>query len=462
MKDKIIGKEQQIFAEYSVPRAVAVMAIPTVISQLISVVYNLADTWYVGLTDSAIAVAAVSLCLPVYRMLTALGNLFGIGGASVIARALGKSDAQRAKQAFSAAVRWSLIVSAIYSVLLLIFARPLLMLIGGDADNIRVSLWYAYITVVVGGVPTVLSIVLSHLIRSTGQSEKASIGITLGAVLNIALDPLFMFVLLPEGNEVIGAAIATALSNLVALVYYIIYIVRNRDTSIFTFAEKTADKGSVLPDVVKSGLPSFALVGLSMVSNCFLNGMIGTMGSNAAVAGLGVVRKIDAVAYAVNQGITQGMLPIVAYCFAQKNFKRMKEVIAFSSACTVTFSVICSICSYIFAPDLIRIFIRDSATVEYGAAFLRVLCIAVAIYPMVFVFVSVFQAVGQSKKPFILSVINKGSFDVVLFFIIKAVFGVEYILWAAPTMSTVALIIGAVMIVRLFHSFRRQEVEQKG
>lgn len=450
---EILTREHHIFAEYPVPKVVATMVVPTIISQIITVIYNLADTWYVGLTGDAAAVAAISLCLPVYNIMTAFGNLFGIGGSSVIARALGTGQQKRAQTAFSLAVRGAFWSAVSYALLLLVFARPFLMCIGGDADSIDYAVWYTIITMVIGGIPTILSAVFAHLIRSTGQSKAASFGIMLGAVLNMVLDPLFMFVILPKGNEVIGAAIATAISNMAVMLYFIIYILRSRDNTIFKFSlNKGVKIASPLLDILKSGIPSFFLLAAGQVSNFFLNGMIADMGASAAVAGIGVVRKIDSLAYAVNQGITQGMLPIVGYCYASGRFSRMKSVVAFSSVCTMVFSVLCSVGSYLFAPQLVGFFINDADTIFYGAEFLKILCIAVSIYPLLFVIIAVFQAVGQSAKPFLLSLIHKGSFDIVLFFVIRKAFGLEYILWASPIMAGVALIVGIVMFVRFLRS----------
>ena len=209
-------------------------------------------------------------------------------------------------------------------------------------------------------------------------------------------------------------------------------------------------------DIMKSGIPSFFLLAAGQISNFFLNGMIADMGASAAVAGIGVVRKIDSLAYAVNQGITQGMLPIVAYCYASKRTSRMKSVVAFSSVCTLSFSLLCSIVSYIFAPQLIRFFINDANTIAYGSSFLRVLCIAVSIYPILFVIIAVFQAVGEGGEPFFLSLLHKGSLDIVLFFVIRKLFGLEYILWASPVMAAVALMAGIVMVSKLFRRLQNE------
>lgn len=448
---ELARREKELYADSPVPKAVATMVIPTVISQIITVIYNLADTWYVGLTGDAAAVAAISLCLPVYNIMTSIANLFGIGGSSVVTRAIGEGHHHRARRAFVLSVYGAVIAAALYSLLLGIAARPFLMLIGGDADNIDFAVRYAVITMVIGGLPTVLSAVFAHLIRSTGRSKVASFGITLGAVLNMVLDPLFMFVLLPKGNEVVGAAVATALSNMISMVYFLCYLLRHREVPIFRFTlENRRSIPATARDIMKSGIPSFFILGAGQISNFFLNGMIADMGASAAVAGIGVVRKIDSLAYAINQGITQGMLPIVAYCFAARKHQRMKAVIGFSAALTIFFSLACSICSYVFAPQLIAFFIRDADTIYYGTKFLRVLCISVAIYPLLFVIIAVFQAVGEGVKPFALSLLHKGSLDIVLFFVIRALFGLEYILWASPAMAAVALSTGIVLILRLF------------
>ncbi len=458
-KSQIALKEKRIYADLPVPKAVATMIIPTVISQIITVVYNLADTWYVGLTGNAAAVAAVSLCLPVYNIMTAIANLFGIGGASVITRAIAQEHHHRARRAFVLSVYGALIATFCYSLLSAIISRPFLLAIGGDADSIDFAVWYTAITIVIGGIPTVMSATFAHLIRSTGESKTASFGITLGAILNMVLDPLFMFVLLPDGYEVVGAAVATALSNLISAIYFIIYLLKHREVSVFRFKlESTKNIGMTTRDIVKSGIPAFFLLAAGQISNFFLNGMIADMGASAAVAGVGVVRKIDSLAYAVNQGITQGMLPIVAYCYSSGRIKRMKSVIGFSAGLTVITSFLCSLCSYIFAPQLIAFFIKDADTVFYGTKFLRILCIAVAIYPLLFVIIAVFQAVGEGAKPFFLSLLHKGSLDILLFFAVRKLFGLEYILWVTPFMSSVALCVGIILILHLFKSMKKSNL----
>ena len=172
------------------------------------------------------------------------------------------------------------------------------------------------------------------------------------------------------------------------------------------------------------------------------------------MAGLGIVRKIDSLAYAVNQGITQGMLPLVAYSYAARNTTRMRSIIVFSSVCTVLFSLFSSTLSYLFAPQLVSFFIQDEMTVSYGASFLRILCLAIPIYSVTFVIIAVFQAVGRSFAAFLLSLLHKGSLDILLLFLIRALFGVRHVLWATPIMEAVALAVG---LIRLLHFLNARE-----
>ena len=438
----------QVFKELPVPQAVAFMVLPAIVSQIIHVIYNLADTWFVGLTGDPNTVAAISLCLPIYNILTGLSNLFGVGGASVIARYSGYGDTDRARQAFVISVYGALLTSAAYSLAMLFVSRLLLLRIGADAGDIDFALTYTLVTIVIGGIPTVLSAALANLIRAVGDSKRAAFGLTLGAILNIALDPLFMFVLLPKGNEILGAAIATSLSNVVSLVYFVVYLSRS-DNDIFAIRPSLLRGSRILTgDVLRSGMPGFSMVAMAMVSNCFLNALIADYGAGAAVAGLGIVRKVDSLAYAVNQGVTQGMLPLVAYSYAARDRNRMKGIISFSAACTVGFSLLCTVTSFILAPKLIGIFIQDADTIRYGSEFLRVLCLCIPVYSVTFVIIAVFQAVGRSLPAFVLSILHKGSLDIMLLFLFRALLGLGRVIWATPVTEVIALITACALLIR--------------
>ena len=437
--------EEELFAKKPIGRAVLSMILPTIISQIIIVIYNLADTLYVGLTENANAVAAISLCLPVFSLLSALSNLFGIGGAAAAARALGIKNEQMAGRVLRLSLVGAFVIAVCYAIFMAVCRKPLLLLIGGDMGTIDYAENYVFWTIIVGGIPTVVSPVCGHLIRSMGYPRQASMGMILGALLNIGLDPLFMFVLLPPGNEVTGTAIATALSNSIALVYYVVSFRINK--VLGDRPKPESGTGKILVEIVRGGLPSFCMIALAMLSNCFLNSMISSLGSEA-VAGLGIVRKIDQLAYAVNQGITQGILPLAAYCYASGRRRRMWSAVGICTAVSEMVSVTSMIVSLLFARQLVSVFIREPVTVSFGSEFLRVLCMAIPIYSLTFLIIAVFQAMGCGEQPFILSILHKGSLDILLQFLLRKLVGTENILWATLISETVALVTGIWMLVR--------------
>ncbi|MBQ6809360.1 MAG: hypothetical protein IJP09_01460 [Clostridia bacterium] len=442
-------REKQIFEEWPVGKSVAAMIVPTIISQIIIVLHNIADTWFVGLANNPDSFAAISLCLPVYSFLSGFSNLFGVGAAGVVARALGKKHIFEAKKAFSLAVYGSLIISIIYSLVMLLFGKPILYLIGADSATVGYSLSYTFFIIVLGGVPAILAMTFCHLIRAVGNSKQASFGMILGAILNIFLDAFFMFLVFSEGKEVEAVAVATALSNLVSFIYFLVVIFKNKDNGIFSFAadfRKIKENLLCMGEILRGGIPSFCMITLAMISNCVLNSMMSALGSEA-VAGIGIVRKIDQLAHAVNQGTTQGMLPLAAYCYTSKKYDRMWSVVKWSTAVTMFVSILSFALSELIPTQLVSLFIQDPLTVSYGSEFLRIICIAVPIYSFIFIIISLFQAVGRSVTPFLLSILHKGTLDILLMFIIRSNSDLKNILWATPVSEVVALVTTIILLI---------------
>ena len=421
-----------IFEEAPVAQAVFTMAVPTIITQLINIVYNFADAWYVGRTGSAAMVAALSVSLPVYVIIFALANLFGIGGSSAISRALGRKETERARKIFAFSFYSGLAVSVIYGIVIL-FARPwLIPLVGGSADSYGYIYDYMFWTMVVGAVPTLGNALCGHLVRSIGAAKEAGFGMSLGGVLNIILDPIFMFVLLPPGMEVTGAAIATCLSNTIAMTYFLVYLYRHRE--VFSIGSAAA-------------LQTF----LAMVSNIFANKLVVEYGT-AAVAGMGIAKKVNMIAFNTCMGLTQGVLPLIAYNYGAKKFGRMEQVIRFTMGVALGFTVCCTILFRTFAPQLITFFIDEPASVEFGTRFLSVLAFAAPLCAMSYMANTVFQAVGNRKASLTLSIMRKGVVDVPAMFLFKSMMGLNGVVWATPFAEVTSAVTAAVLYVR----FRRR------
>lgn len=243
MKETTETSREEIFREYTVAKALRVMVVPSIISQLIVLIYNMADTFYVGQAHNPYMTAATSLILPVFNISLCLAGLAGIGGGALISRLLGQGKEREARSVSMFCLYLAMGIAAAFSVGMGVFLDPVLNLLGAGENTYVYARQYALCVIVVGGIPTVLSNVLANLVRSVGRSKEAGMGIVLGGLLNIALDPLFMFVIMPKGQEVLGAGIATALSNCIACLFFFGVLIR-------------MGKGSVLTFLPQAGLPS--------------------------------------------------------------------------------------------------------------------------------------------------------------------------------------------------------------
>lgn len=369
----------ELFETMPVPKAILTLAVPTIISQLISVIYNIADTFYVGRTGNPYMIAGVSLSLPLFLMTISFANLFGIGGGSQISRMMGAGKADRAKAVSAFAFYGALGLSLLYALLVFFFMEPVLKALGASDNTMEFCRQYTMYVVVLGTVPIVLSAVESHLLRNVGYSSQASMGLSGGGVLNIILDPLFMFVIFPKGQEVLAAAVATLISNVAAFLFLtatMLSVTKKAPLSISLRDLKELKKSDV-QETMTVGIPSALLPGLFDVANFALNSLMAAHG-DLQLAAMGITAKVERIPNAINIGISQGMLPLVAYSFTNGNHERMQNVIRTARKMGLIVSV-CSIAFLeIFAPFLVGFFLDSSdasgtaaATLVFAATFLR-------------------------------------------------------------------------------------------
>ena len=459
-KRNAAAKETEIFAGCPVGKAVLTLAVPTVISQIVTVIYNFADTWFVGRTGNAAAVAALSVCMPVYIIMTALANLFGVGGSSLIARFLGAGKRERARGVFAFALWGGVTVALAYSLLIALLRPRLIPLIGGDAASYGYVYDYMFWTMILGALPTVLNPLCGHLVRSVGAARQASIGMSLGALLNIVLDPLFMFVLLPPGYEVTGAAVATLLSNMAAAGYFLVYLVRHKDNQVFTLSPKEVTLGEGIPrEVLMIGFPAALSTTLAMVSNIFANALVAEYGS-AAVAGMGVAKKINTLAFNIVMGLAQGVLPLIAFNYGAKNYRRMKQAIWVTLGYALAFSLGCLAFYRGASGELVSFFIDDTDTVAFGKSFLDVIALGVPLCSFSYSLNMVFQATGKKVRSFILSILRKGLLDIPSMFWLKSMYGAVGVVWATPLAECISAVIAIGLFVSFLVKFDRSIAKQ--
>ena len=433
-----------LFEKMPVSKAVITLVIPTIISQIITVIYNMADTFFIGQMNDPNQVAAATLAMPPFVMLTGIANLFGIGGASLIARSLGTGDREKAKKCAAFSI-WSAAILALVYGLILYWSRPTLFpLLGTDKFTYGYCSDYFLWTITIGGVPTVLNACLAHLVRAEGYSKEASVGLALGGIMNIILDPILIFTL---GLGVKGAAIATMLSNVIAVIYFICLLRKNEDVTVINFSLKNYTIADGIPkEVLLVGIPSFIMLLMGTFSNLVLNKMVVSY-SNQAIAGMGIAKKIDILAFAIANGMTQGVLPLIGYNFASKNFKRMRDVIKTSFLYTLIVSVAGTLLLFFGAVPLVRFFIDDAETVAYGQYFLKVIAITCAAISVTMMIITIFQATGKKLQPTILSLVRKGGFDIPLMFIMNSAMGSQGIPWATPISDALAMLLAILLFV---------------
>lgn len=401
-------------------------------------VYNLADTFFVGQTGDPNQVAAVTLAFPAFWTLSALASLLGVGGSSLISRSLGAQKPARARQTSVFCVFSAIAVTLFYSLLVLIIRRPFLALLGAGPNTEAFTNDYLFWVLVIGGVPTVLGMVFGHLVRAEGGAKQASIGMSLGGILNIVLDPIFI---LTMGMGIKGAAIATMISNVATVCYFLVYLHRTRGKTIIS-----VNPGNFKPErelaaaVISVGLPAALQTCLSVVSNTTLNKLASAYGETA-IAAVGIVKKIDMLPMNVTLGLSQGVLPLIGYNYAAKNYRRMKKTSSFTRIVAVSFSLFCVLIFELFANQIVDFFIRDTETVRLGADFLRILCLTTPMMAISFLIITMFQAVGKGKHALVLSIFRKGSIDIPLMILMDRLIPLYGLLCVQPMVDTLSVVL---------------------
>lgn len=439
-----IDNKQYLFEKMKVPKAVLYLAVPTIISQLITIIYNWADTFFVGQLNNTNMIASITICHPLFMVTTAIANLFGIGGASAISRALGQKQYNKIKKISSFSLYASILVSILFSLLVFLFKTPLLSILGDTESTSSFTKQYLYWVIIFGSLPTVVSSTFAHLIRATGKAKQASFGISLGAIINIILDPIFIFAF-QLGVE--GAAIATFISNILAMLYFMIVLIINQKKSILNFNIKNLTiKEKVAFDTLGSGVSSFLLSAMAVCSNTAINKLMSNVEA-AAISAVSIAKKIDLCVIAFSMGLAQGILPLVGYNYASKNHTRMKQIIHFSALITIGFSVICVIAFSIFPKPLVSIFIKDETTVNYASSFLRMMCISMPLTAIIFIANSIFQATKQNGKALTLILLRKGIIDIPLMIFLNHLIPVYGVILSQPIVDSCSGILAIVLYI---------------
>lgn len=442
---------KEIFEKAPVPKAVFTLAVPTVLSMLVTIIYNMADTFFVGQTHDANQVAAVSLTMPVFMLFMAFGNLFGIGGSSYISRSLGQGDKEKVKNISSFCFYGCIGIGLIAGTVSLIFMTPILEMLGASENTEGFARQYmTYISA--GSILVVLANSLANLIRSEGAAKNSMIGMMIGTCVNIILDPIMILVL---GMGVSGAAIATLIGNLCSIVYYIFYMVRK--SNVLSIAPKNfkASEG-IAKSVMLIGIPASFNNMLMSLSNIILNNYLAIYGDEP-VAAMGVAMKANMLVVFLQMGIAMGIQPILGYNFGAKNFTRMKSVMKFAALCTVIIGSLLTALYFFNTETVIKIFIDDEKVIGYGIKMLKALMISGPLLGIMFVFTFSFQAMGKAVPSLILSISRQGLVYIPLVIILNTAIGLEGLIYAQPTADIFCLILAIIIFIMINRGFNKIE-----
>ena len=395
-----------LFEKMPISKAIIKLAIPTVLSSLVMVIYNLADTYFVGMLNDAIQNAAVTLAAPILLSLTAVTNLFGVGSSSLMSRSLGSKDYKRVSQSSAIGFYCALFLGITISVLCFTFNRPLLQILGVTAETSSATYNYLKWTIMCGAAPAILNVVLAFLVRAEGASLHASIGTMSGCILNIILDPIFI---LPWGLDMgaSGAGLATFLSNCVACLYFIVLINKKKENTYISikFSQFSLDK-AVLFSIFAVGIPAAIQNLLNVTGMTILNNLTASYGTDA-VAAMGIAQKINMVPVQIALGMSQGIMPLISYNYSARNIERMKNTLTTTLKIALAFIVVVVAGYYFQSRFFISMFMSNQTIVDYGSAFLRNFCLGLPFLCIDFVAVGVFQAVGMGKESLFFAIMRK-------------------------------------------------------
>ncbi len=432
----------EIFEKAPVPKAVLKNALPAMAAMLMVLIYNLADTFFIGQTHNDILLAAVSLATPVFLIFMAVGTVFGMGGTSVISRALGEGRTEYAKKVCSFCMWGCIVVGITISALFLIFMDSILALVGASADTWEPAKTYLAI-VAFGGPFVLISNCYSNVIRAGGNSTQAMTGQLLGNLVNVVLDPIMILGL---NWGIAGAAIATVIGNVLGAGYYILYFVRGK-SSLSIRLQDFSMKDKICSGVLAIGIPASLGSLLMSVSQIIINSQMAGY-DDMAVAGIGVAMKVTMMTGMVCIGFGQGIQPLLGYCVGAKLWERFKKTMRFSIIFSLGLSAVMTALCYLLRGQIVGAFLTEPAAFDYAVAFTNILLTTSILFGLFYVLCNSLQAMGVATPALIVNLSRQGIIYIPALFILQAWLGVSGLVWAQP----VADILSTALV--LFHYFR--------
>jgi putative MATE family efflux protein len=435
-----------VFEEKNSSKAILRVGLPAMLGQLTTLIYNIADTFFVSLTKEPATIAAVTLCAPILLIIMSIACIFGMGGSSVIARLLGEEKKKEAGATMNFCVYAMAITGILTLVFGLVFLRPLAEISGADEDNIAYTC--DYLKWIFAGAPFImLANGFVHLFRSVGLIKEGTIGLVLGNGINMVLDYVFIAIL---GWGTAGAALATSLGFVCAAVYYVVCMIRRerRGNQLVPLSPRRfSPNTAMIRSVVGIGIPGALITVLMSVSNIVLNNYIGIYGSDA-VASYGIAYKIDLIPILLSVGLSQGVAPLVGYCYGKNEKKRMSDIVKYTVLYGILMGAVFTAVFAAFGRALAAIFLQDDVLVEQTAYFLKILCLSAPMLGVINMVTSYFQALGKAVKSLIITLLRNAVLFIPGVMILNSFWQLNGVIAAQPVVETVLTVICIFMYIR--------------
>lgn len=435
--------ENVLFEKTPVPKAYMKLALPVVLSMMVSLVYNMVDTYFIAMTGNKDLVAGVSLAVPVFTMMIAFGDIFGLGGSSLISRLFGEKRDADARRASAFCIWASIVFGLCVTAVLLVFRQPILHVLGADSETIKYASDY-YTWIAIGAVSIIFGLVPSNILRTEGLATQAMLGSIIGSIVNIILDPIFILVL---NKGAAGAAIATVIGNVIADIYYL-YAVTKKAKRLSASPAEMKIPGVMVRDILVIGIPASITNLMQSFMVMMTNHYLLPYG-NDKIAAMGIALKANMITALILVGFAFGGQPLVGYNFGAKNNRRLKEILRFAYIFEMALGLVFTIVMCVFAPSIISIFMKDADIITNGALMLRCQQLGMMFMAVTLVSTCVCQSVGSALGAFILSIGRQGVFYVIALAIMANALAYKGVLISQTCSDVITAVIAVIIIVRM-------------
>lgn len=430
----------ELFETTPVPKAFLILTLPVVMSKIVSMIYNMVDIYFIGRTGNADLVAGVSICAPVFLLMVSLGDLFGLGGSSVMSRLFGQQKEDEGKRVSSFTFYSAIATGILIAVIMLIFRSPILHMLGAEGDIFAYAKQY-YVWIALGAPFIILTLVPTNQLRTEGLANIAMLGSVLGSLVNMILDPVFIFCL---GMGAGGAAIATVLGNIVTDVIFVVCI-RKKSRKLTIDIRMARVDLSIMGAVFAIGLPSSLNNLMNSFGTALLNRSLVAYGADK-VAAMGIAGKANILAIMIMVAFAFGSQALIGYNYGAGNKPRLRKVLKFDLLVQMIIAFGGGAVLMVFAPSLIRLFMDDAVIVEIGAPMLRRMLLGLPFIGIFLVCITLFMSAGKSLPTLIMSLSRQGILFAIALFALSRTLGYTGVIIAQPAADLLSATLGIALV----------------